>query len=87
MNESANFSGQPVISQVLKYMFGSLVKPTAKTPQGNQYYKRFKTYHHFGDNDFYNTERMQFTAVSKQYYAGLKGQDQSFRFNLFPQTQ
>lgn len=46
MNKSTNFSGQPVISQVLKYISNSLISRTAKSQQGDRYYKRFKTYDH-----------------------------------------
>jgi hypothetical protein len=44
MNKSTNFSGQPVISQVLKSR--SIITRTAKSHQGDRYYKRFKTYDH-----------------------------------------
>jgi hypothetical protein len=46
MNKSTNFSGQPVISQVLKYISRSIITRTAKSHQGDRYYKRFKTYDH-----------------------------------------
>jgi hypothetical protein len=46
MNKSTNFSGQPVISQVLKYISSSLINRTAKSHGGDRYYKRFKTYDH-----------------------------------------
>ena len=46
MNKSTNFSGQPVISQVLKYISSSLITRTAKSHHGDRYYKRFKTYGH-----------------------------------------
>lgn len=46
MNKSTNFSGQPVISQVLKYISRSLITRTAKSHHGDRYYKRFKTYDH-----------------------------------------
>ncbi len=46
MNKSKNFSGQPIISQVLKFISSALISRTAKKHQSDRYYKRFKTYDH-----------------------------------------
>ncbi len=46
MNKSKNFSGQPIISQVLKFIPSSLISRTARKEGGDHYYKRFKTYDH-----------------------------------------
>ena len=46
MNKSKNFSGQPIISQVLKFIPSSLIARTAKKEMSDRYYKRFKTYDH-----------------------------------------
>jgi hypothetical protein len=46
MNKSKNFSGQPIISQVLKFIPASLVARTARKQMSDRYYKRFKTYDH-----------------------------------------
>lgn len=46
MNKSKNFSGQPIISQVLKFIPGSLIARTAKKQMSDRYYKCFKTYDH-----------------------------------------
>ena len=46
MNKSKNFSGQPIISQVLKFIPASLIARTAKKQMSDRYYKRFKTYDH-----------------------------------------
>jgi hypothetical protein len=46
MNKSKNFSGQPIISQVLKFIPASLIARTAKKQMSDGYYKRFKTYDH-----------------------------------------
>ncbi len=46
MNKSKNFSGQPIISQVLKFIPASLVVRTARKQMSDRYYKRFKTYDH-----------------------------------------
>lgn len=46
MNKSKNFSGQPIISQVLKFLPSSIISRTAKKHQSDRYYKRFKTYDH-----------------------------------------
>ena len=43
MNKSKNFSEQPIISQVLKFIPSSR---TAKKEMSDRYYKRFKTYNH-----------------------------------------
>jgi hypothetical protein len=46
MNKSKNFSGQPIISQVLKFIPTSIIARTAKKHKSDRYYKRFKTYDH-----------------------------------------
>ena len=46
MNKSKNFIGQPIISQVLKFIPSSLIARTAKKEMSDRYYKRFKTYDH-----------------------------------------
>lgn len=46
MNKSKNFSGQPIISQVLKFIPTSIITRTAKKQMSDRYYKRFKTYDH-----------------------------------------
>lgn len=46
MNKSKNFSGQPIISQVLKFIPASIITRTAKKQMSDRYYKRFKTYDH-----------------------------------------
>lgn len=40
------FSGQPVISQILKFIERGIVYRTARTHQSDRYYKKFKTYDH-----------------------------------------
>lgn len=46
MNKSTNFSGQPIISQVLKFIPVTLINRTAAAHTSDRYYKRFKTYDH-----------------------------------------
>jgi len=46
MNKSKNFSGRPIISQVLKFIPASIINRTAKKQMSDRYYKRFKTYDH-----------------------------------------
>jgi len=46
MNKSINFSGQPIISQVLKFIPVTIIARTAKKHMSDRYYKRFKTYDH-----------------------------------------
>jgi hypothetical protein len=46
MNKSKNFSGQPIISQVLKFIPTSIITRTAKKHMSDRYYKQFKTYDH-----------------------------------------
>ena len=46
MNKSKNFSGQPIISQVLKLLPSRIISRTAEKHQSDRYYKRFKTYDH-----------------------------------------
>jgi hypothetical protein len=46
MNKSKNFSGQPIIKQLLKLLPNTLIARTAEKHNSDRYYKRFKTYDH-----------------------------------------
>lgn len=46
MSKSKNFSGQPIISQILSFLPNSIISRTAKEHNSDRYYKRFKTYDH-----------------------------------------
>jgi hypothetical protein len=46
MNKSKNFSGQPIIKQLLKLVSPSIISRTAQKHKSDRYYKRFKTYDH-----------------------------------------
>tara|TARA_B110001454_G_C12677945_1_gene416672 strand:- start:118 stop:1311 length:1194 start_codon:yes stop_codon:yes gene_type:complete len=46
MNKSKNFSGQPIIKQLLKLIPISIITQTAQKYKSDRYYKRFKTYDH-----------------------------------------
>jgi len=46
MNKSKNFSGQPIIKQLLKLLSPDIITRTASLYKSDRYYKRFKTYDH-----------------------------------------
>lgn len=46
MNKSNNFSGQPIIKQLLKLLSPSIITRTVSPYNSDRYYKRFKTYDH-----------------------------------------
>lgn len=46
MSKSKNFSGQPIISQILKWIPNTIISRTAQSFNSDKYYKRFKTYDH-----------------------------------------
>ena len=46
MNKSIKFSGQPIISQVLKFIDQKIIYRTAQKHDSDRYYKKFKTYDH-----------------------------------------
>jgi len=46
MNKSANFSGQPIFKQILRFVDRDLVYRTAQKHDSDRYYKTFKTYDH-----------------------------------------
>jgi len=46
MNKSTNFSGTPVVKQILEYILPSDISRTAEAHNSDRYYKRFKTYDH-----------------------------------------
>ncbi|MBZ9729436.1 IS4 family transposase [Salegentibacter sp. JZCK2] len=46
MNKSNNFSGQPIIKQLLKLLSPSIITRTVSDHNSDRYYKRFKTYDH-----------------------------------------
>lgn len=46
MNKSTNFSGQPIVKQLLKFISPDMVSRTVTGQNSDRYYKRFKTYDH-----------------------------------------
>ena len=46
MSKSKNFSGQPIISQILKWIPNTIISRTAQRFNSDKYYKRFKTHDH-----------------------------------------
>lgn len=46
MNKSTNFSGTPIIKQILKYIYPTDISRTAERYDSDRYYKKFKTYDH-----------------------------------------
>jgi hypothetical protein len=46
MGKSTNFSGQPIFSQLLKFIDKSEIKRIAKNHDAERYVKKFTTYHH-----------------------------------------
>ena len=46
MNKSTNFSGIPVIKQIIKLIDPFIIYRTAKKHKSDRYYKKFKTYEH-----------------------------------------
>ena len=46
MNKSTNFSGTPIIKQILNYIEPSGISRTAKKYSSDRYYKKFKTFDH-----------------------------------------
>ncbi len=46
MNKSKNFSGQPIIKQLLKLISPDIVSRTVASQNSDRYYKGFKTYDH-----------------------------------------
>lgn len=46
MNKSTNFSGTPIIKQILNYIKPSDISRTAKKYSSDRYYKKFKTFDH-----------------------------------------
>ena len=46
MNKSTNFSGIPIIKQILKFILPSDISRTAEKYISDRYYKKFKTYDH-----------------------------------------
>ena len=46
MNNIRKFSGQPIISQILKFIDKGIIYRTAELHKSDRYYKKFKTYDH-----------------------------------------
>lgn len=46
MNNIRKFSGQPIISQILKFIDKGIIYRTAEAHKSDKYYKKFKTYEH-----------------------------------------
>ncbi len=61
MNNSANFSGQPIFKQILSFIHRGLIYRTAHKHGSDRYYKSFKTYNHLVTMLFATVEG-EFTA-------------------------
>lgn len=46
MNNIRKFRGQPIISQILKFIDKGIIYRTAESHKSDRYYKKFKTYEH-----------------------------------------
>lgn len=46
MSKNAHFSGQPIFSQLLNLLDKQKIEQSARTHNGDRYYKKFKTYDH-----------------------------------------
>ena len=46
MNKSTNFSGQPIVKQLLRLIPTDVITRTAQKHNSDKYYKKFKTYDH-----------------------------------------
>jgi hypothetical protein len=46
MSESTNFSGIPIIKQIIKFIAPYIINRTAKKYKSDRYYKKCKTYDH-----------------------------------------
>ena len=46
MNKSKNFSGQPIIKQVLRFIDFKIIHRTAEKHKSDKYTKKFTTYEH-----------------------------------------
>jgi len=46
MNKSKNFSGQPIIKQVLGFISRGIINRTAEKHNSDRYTKKFTTYEH-----------------------------------------
>uniref|UniRef100_F4CF56 Transposase IS4 family protein n=1 Tax=Sphingobacterium sp. (strain 21) TaxID=743722 RepID=F4CF56_SPHS2 len=46
MNKSKYFSGQPLVSQLIKFLDREEINRTAKKAGSDRYYKKFHTYDH-----------------------------------------
>ncbi|WP_255501727.1 DUF4372 domain-containing protein [Olivibacter sp. SDN3] len=46
MNKSNYFSGQPLVSQLIKFLDREEINRTAKKEGSDRYYKKFHTYDH-----------------------------------------
>lgn len=51
INKSTNFSGQPIISQVLKFIDNKIIYRTGQKHNSDRYYKKFKTFDHLVTTD------------------------------------
>jgi len=48
MNKSKNFSGQPIIKQVLGFIDPKIIHRTAEKHRSDKYTKKFTTHEHLG---------------------------------------
>ena len=83
MNQRNDFSGKPIISQLLQFILRDLVNRTAAIHQTNRYTKTFTTYDHL--------ITLLYAMLSDcrviYGYACQRGQTQSFGHCLFSEAQ
>ena len=46
MGKSTNFSGQPILNQLLKFLDKGQINKISKVHEGDRYVKKFTTYNH-----------------------------------------
>ncbi|WP_348062760.1 DUF4372 domain-containing protein [Gelidibacter sp.] len=78
MNKSKNFSGQPIIKQVLNFLDTKDIYRTAKKHNSDRYTKSFTTYDHLVTMIFAVISGCSSLREGHQHNARLRGEDQPF---------
>lgn len=84
MNKSKNFSGFPVIKQVLNFISPEIISRTAKKHSSDRYSKRFKTYDHLVTMIFATVSCVSSLRELTSIMLACEGKINHLNLNYFP---
>mgnify|MGYP000330180064 CR=1 FL=1 len=84
MNKSKNFSGTPIIKQILKYVSQEDINRTAEEYNSDKYYKKFKTYDHLVTMLFATMSGVSSLRELSSVFLAFEGRMNHLNLKYFP---